>query len=363
MTNAFTKWAPVCGLLLIPAALLLQRLTSSTLSVFIMSTLAIVPLAEWVRRATEQLAARAGSAIGGLLNVTFGNIAELILALFVLMAGHPEVVKAQITGSIIGNGLLGLGLAILIGTWGRDNLRFKRERAGLLGSMLIVAVIALLVPALFDYTEHGLYDVAHTRSLDEALSLSVAVVLIVIYGSNLAYTMYTHRDVFEFEEEKQAGEPWPLWLSGATLIAATILIAWMAELVSGALEPTAAQLHLSTFFLGVVILAIIGNIAEYFAAAYFARAGRMGLAMTLTAGSTIQVALLVAPLLVLLSWLLGKPMNLVFSNPLELIAVAGVAFAVNAIAQDGETTWFEGVLLVGTYLILALAFYFATPPA
>ena len=129
MTNALTKWLPVGGLLLIPVALLLHRLTSSTLSVFIVSTLAIVPLAEWIRRATEQLAARAGSAIGGLLNVTFGNVAELILALFVLKAGHSEVVKAQITGSIIGNGLLGLGLAILIGTWGRDNLRFKRERA------------------------------------------------------------------------------------------------------------------------------------------------------------------------------------------------------------------------------------------
>jgi Ca2+:H+ antiporter len=137
----------------------------------------------------------------------------------------------------------------------------------------------------------------------------------------------------------------------------------MAELISGALQRTAAQLHISTFFLGVVVLALIGNIAEYFAAAYFARKGQMGLAMTLTAGSTIQVALLVAPLLVLLSWVLGHPMSLVFSNPLELIAVAGVAFAVNSIAQDGETTWFEGVLLTATYLILALAFYFATPPA
>jgi Ca2+:H+ antiporter len=225
MAKTIGKWLPVAGLLLIPAALLLHWLTSSALSVFIVSTLAIVPLAEWIRRATEQLAARAGSAVGGLLNVTFGNIAELILALFVLMAGHAEVVKAQITGSIIGNGLLGLGLAILIGTWGRDHLRFKRERAGLLGSMLIVAVIALLVPALFDYTERGLADVAHAQTLDEELSLCVAVVLILVYAGNLAYTMYTHRDVFAFEEQQAPGEAWPLWRSAATLIAATALIA------------------------------------------------------------------------------------------------------------------------------------------
>jgi Ca2+:H+ antiporter len=354
-------WLPTLALLLVPAAFIVERLTPSPLLTFVLSALAIVPLAEWIRRATEQLAARAGPAIGGLLNVTFGNIAELVLALFVLSTGQAEVVKAQITGSIIGNGLLGLGVAILIGTWKRENLRFKQERAGLLGSLLILTVIGLLVPALFDYTERKVSAASHAVSLDEHLSLGVAGLLILVYVANLFYTLYTHRDVFEFEEQERAVNPWSAWMSGGVLLAATAATALMAALVAGALEPVAARIHVSTFFLGMIVLAVIGNAAEYLAAAYFAWKGRMGLTMTLTVGSTIQVALFVAPVLVLTSWVMGQPMNLVFRNPLELIAVAGVAFAVNTIARDGETTWFEGVLLLAVYLMLALAFFFATP--
>jgi Ca2+:H+ antiporter len=344
-------------LVFIPVSLVLAYLHASSLWVFATAALAIVPLAEWIRRATEQLSEHAGSAIGGLLNVTFGNAAELILALFVLATGNTEVVKATITGSIIGNSLLGLGLAILAGSRGRSLQTFKRERAGLLGSLLIISVIALLIPALFDYTERGI-DPGHLPdALDERLSLGVSVVLILVYVSNLFYTLVTHRDVFDHPEPE--GRPsWSLVTSVAVLVAATAAVAVEADLVSHGLELTARQLGISVFFLGVIVLPLVGNAAEYVSAIYFARQDRMGLVMSIAVGSSIQVALLTAPVLVLLSFAMGHPMNLVFSNPLELIAIAGAAFAVNAIGTDGETTWFEGVLLVGVYALLALAFFF-----
>ncbi len=348
-------------LLLIPLSLGLHYFAPlGPLWTFGAAILAIVPLAEWIRRATEQLAHRAGPAIGGLLNVSFGNAAELILALFVLSAGKPDVVKAQITGSIIGNSLLGLGLAIVVGSWGRERQTFKRERAGLLSSLLILSMIALLIPAVFDYTERGLAAPADVTRLDEQLSLGVAVVLILVYVANLIYTLVTHRGAFAFsqgENETPHEQAWPIWQSLGVLVAGTAFTAWEAELVSGALEESAAALGLSEFFLGVIVLAVVGNASEYVAAIYFARKNQMGLVMSITVGSTIQVALLVAPLLVLVSHFMGKPMNLVFSNPLELIAIAGVTFAVNAIAEDGETTWFEGVLLLAVYVVLGMAFF------
>lgn len=349
-------------LLLIPLSLGLHYfLHLDPIWTFATAILAIVPLAEWIRRATEQLAHRAGPAIGGLLTVTFGNTAELILALFVLMSGKVDVVKAQITGSIIGNSLLGLGLAIVIGSWGRERQSFKRERAGLLSSLLILAMIALLVPALFDYTERGLGAARDVSKLDENLSLCVSVVLVLVYIANLIYTLFTHRDVFAFdrgENESEREQGWALWQSLAVLLVGTAFTAWESELVSGAMEKSAAQLGLSTFFLGVIVLAVVGNAAEYVAAIYFARKDQMGLVMSITVGSTIQVALLLAPLLVLVSHFTNAPINLVFANPLELIAIAGVSFAVNAIAEDGETTWFEGVLLLAVYVVFGIAFYF-----
>jgi Ca2+:H+ antiporter len=348
-------------LLLVPASLAMSYLFhAGPIWVFVSGVLSIIPLAEWIRRATEQMAARATPAVGGLLNVTFGNTAEFVLALFVLAAGESSVVKSQITGSIIGNSLLGLGLAILVGSWGREHQSFKRERAGLLSSLLMLAMIGLLVPALFDYTERGMFNSPAASRLDERLSLGVAVVLILVYVSNLIYTLVTHREVFAFERtgKKRDRPPWPIWQSLLVLFAGTALTAWESELISGALGATAARLGLSRLFLGVVVLAIVGNAAEYAAAIYFARRDRIGLVMSITVGSSIQVALLVAPLLVIVSYFIGQPMNLVFENPLELIAIAGVTFAVNAIAADGETTWFEGVLLLATYLILGMAFFF-----
>lgn len=354
-------------LLLIPVSLILEyAVHASPLWIFITSVIAIVPLAEFIRESTEHLAERLGSAIGGLLNVTFGNMAELILALFVLYEGHASVVKAQITGAIIGNSLLGLGLAIVVGTFGRANQKFNQASAGRLSSLLILAVIALMTPALFDYTERGMSGAASASMLDEKLSLGVAVILIIVYVANLIYSLVTHRDVFSDCDETHVPEithdAWPMWKILGILVGATIITAVEAELVSGALEATSERIGVTTFFLGVTVLAVVGNAAEYVSAVYFARKNRMDLALNITVGSTIQIALLVAPVLVLVSFFMGHPMNLVFGNPLELIAIAGVAFAVNAIAHDGETTWFEGVLLLAVYVLLGMAFFFITPP-
>ena len=345
-------------LVLVPLSVALALLHVAPLWVFGTGAAAIIPLGGWIRRATEQVALRAGPAIGGLLNVTFGNAAEFILALFVLRSGNTGVVKATITGSIIGNSLLGLGMSILAGSWGRDKQTFNRERAGLLTSLLILSVIALLLPAMFDYAERSLTTTSRAHVLDERLSLGVSIVLIVVYVANLFYTLVTHRDVFAGTQEGTA--TWSLSRALAILAASTAAVAVEAELVSAALEPTGERLGLSLFFLGVIVLPLVGNAAEYASALYFARRDQMGLVMTISVGSSIQIALMTAPALVIGSYLLGHPMDLVFGHPLELFAIAGSAFVVNAIALDGETTWFEGVMLVAVYVLLALAFFFAT---
>jgi Ca2+:H+ antiporter len=349
--------------LLVPLSLVLWLLHVSALWIFAAAALAIVPLGAWIRRATEQVAAHAGPAIGGLLNVTFGNAAEFILALFVLHSGNTSVVKATITGSIIGNSLLGLGLSILVGSWGRAKQTFRRERAGLLASLLIMSVIALLLPAMFDYAERSLASTTRAHMLDERLSLGVSVVLILVYIANTFYTLVTHSDIYASAEGEDEGEAvWSLRRALLVLAGATVAVAVEAELVSGALEATAKGLGLSLFFLGVIVLPLVGNAAEYASALYFARRNRMGLVMTISVGSSIQIALMTAPALVLVSYAIGVPMDLVFGHPLELIAIAGSAFVVNSIALDGETTWFEGVMLVAVYVLLALAFFFATAP-
>jgi Ca2+:H+ antiporter len=350
-------------LLLVPASAASAYLTSpDSISTFVIATLAVIPLAEWIRRATEHLAESAGPAIGGLLNVSFGNTAELILALFVLAAGKPDVVKAQLTGAIIGNSLLGLGLAIVVGSIGREKQTFNRAHAGQLSSLLVLSTIGLLLPALFDYAIGDRSDSGRLLR-DEHLSLSVSVVLILVYVANLIYTLVTHRDVFaladvDAHETAAPHAPWPIRKALTLLAVATAATAYEAEIISGALEPTAAQLGLSEFFLGIILLAVIGNAAEYVSAIYCARQDQMGLAVSITVGSTIQISLLVAPVLVIVSALMGHPMNLVFSSPLELIAIGAVVFAINAIANDGETTWFEGVLLLAIYALFGLAFYF-----
>ena len=346
-------------LLSVPVAPLLHYLVhAGTIWVFAAAGLGIGVLADWVRRATDQLADRAGPAIGGLLNVTFGNTAEFLLAIFVLFSGNPEVVRAQLAGSIVGSTLFGLGFALLVGGWRRERQRFSRERAGLLASLLIVVVIALLLPAVFAYSLRSDVQPSAWRLSEQGISFGVSAVAILLYCGNLLYTLVTHRDVFAREGGGEASSTWSLKRSLVVLIAATAAIACEAQIMSSALSATAQSLHVSTYFLGIVVLALIGNSADIFDSAYFASEDRLGLVMSICIGSAVQIALLVAPLLVFASVLVGHPMNLVFSQPLELFALAGAAFIVNAITSDGETTWFEGALLLGVYIVLAFAFFF-----
>ena len=342
------------------SAILDYGVHASPLWVFVTSACAVAVLAHWISGATEDIADRAGPAIGGLLNISFGSIAELVLAIFVLIDGHPEVVRAQVTGSIIGTALLGLGVAIMVGGASRDKQVFRRERAGLLSSMLILLLIALLLPAVFDHAlrlKPGPHDIAFS---DQELSLGVSAVLLVLYAGNLIYTLITHRSVFSGDEPRHSkSAPGGLGLVKpiAILIVGTIFIAFEAELVSGALEATAAQLHLSKIFLGIVVLALVGTSADLFAAVLFAAKDKMGLVMEICLGSAIQIALVIAPLLTVIGYLIGKPMDLVFSDPLDLFAFGATALIVQTVASDGETTWFEGLLLVGVYVLLGLGFF------
>jgi Ca2+:H+ antiporter len=330
-------------LVFIPISAALKYLVgASPLLVFASSALAIAVLAEWVRRATDQLADRVGPAIGGLLSVSFGSIAELVLALFVLMRGEAAVVQAQITGSIMGT------------------RRFSPERAGLLSTLLILVVIALLLPAVFDLSGRMSGQRMTLGITDEELSLSVSVVLLLLYLANLAFTLVTHRDVFA-KDKDGAEADWSLPFALAVLVGATAAIAFESEMLSGTVTKAAGTLHLSPMFLGVIVLALVGTAGDLFAASWFAHEDRMGLVFSICIGSAVQMALVLAPLLVIISWALGRPMTLVFSNPLHLFAIASTALIVNAVARDGETTWFEGLLLVGVYVLFGLAFFFTGP--
>jgi Ca2+:H+ antiporter len=346
-------------LLLVPIAPFAHYLlAASPIWVFIAGIAGIAILAEWIRYSTEQLALHVGSAVGSLLTVSLGSLAELLLALFVLAAGQADVVHAQITGSIMGTSLLGLGLAIVAGGLHQERQCFRRERAGLLSTLLVLVVLALLLPALFDRTMRSVAQPGDIGLRDEDLSLTVSVVLLLLYGANLLYTLVTHRDVYASGEEETAEPRWSVWTTLLALAVCTAAAALESELVSDALTDTAKVLGITPLFLGVIVLALVGTIADLFAAVWFARRDRMGAAMSICIGSSIQIALVVAPLLVILSWLIGSPMTLVFENPIELFAIAGTTFIVNAIAGDGETTWFEGVLLIGVYVLFGLAFFF-----
>lgn len=328
--------------------------------VFATGVVAIGVLALWMKRATEHLARHAGPALGGLINVSFGSLAELILALFVLADGQAAVVRGQVVGSIIGTSLLGLGLAALAGGLGRERQSFRREHAGQLSTMLVLVVVALLLPAAVDLAARAAAIPPAARAAnDEALSLAASVVLLLLYAASLAHTLLTRRSTLAAEPPEDAGPlGWSLGRSLLVLVLSSAAIAGTSELVSDALAATAEAIGLSQTFMGVIVLALVGTSADLFAAVAFARQDRMGLVMGICLGSAIQMALVVAPLLVLISWAIGRPMSLVFGNPLDLFAVAGATLVVNVIAADGETNWFEGLLLVGVYLLLALGFFF-----
>jgi Ca2+:H+ antiporter len=348
---------------LIPIAIVLEAAHASPAAIFVTAALGIVPTAALMGKATEELAARSGPGIGGLLNVTFGNFPELVIAFFALLEGLQEVVKASIIGSIIGNILLVLGAAMFVGGLNRDKQTFNRAAAGAQSAMLLLAMAALVMPAVFELTVgRGLpkptAEAVNYGSTVEHLSFAVAIVLIASYVIGLVFSLKTHRDLFNPPYGGE-GPGWSVRQGVIALAIAGVLVGIMSEVLVGSIADAAKSVGLSEFFIGVIVVAIVGNAAEHWVAVVVAAKDKMDLAVNIAIGSSAQIALFVAPLLVLLSFVFGDhPMALVF-NGFELAAVVIAIVIANRLTAEGESNWFEGVQLLAVYLILALAFGFA----
>jgi Ca2+:H+ antiporter len=337
------------------------------IATFAFAALAIIPLAGLMGEATETLASRLGAGVGGLLNATFGNAAELIIALVALQRGLYDVVKASLTGSIIGNILLVLGLACLAGGIGRERQMFDRAAAAAGSTLLVLAVIGLVVPAMFQFVAEGavrggMLTGNREALLERTLSLEISVVLFVAYLLSLLFSLRTHRHLYAGQAHlaghEGSGARATSRRAAATLFAATALVAWMSELLVGAVEEASHALGLTEVFVGVIVVAVIGNAAEHSTAVMMAIKNKMDLALNIAIGSSIQIALFVAPLLVFVSYFMPHgPMDLRFS-PFEVLAVVLAVGVVQMVSQDGESNWLEGALLILVYLILALAFFF-----
>jgi Ca2+:H+ antiporter len=341
-------------LLFVPVAVGLEFFAPERhLLVFATSSLAILPLAGWMGRATEQLAERMGEGVGGLLNATFGNAAELIIALAALRAGLHDVVKASIVGSIVGNILLVLGASMLAGGLRRPEQHFNPAGARSQATMLTLAAIALILPAAFQAaagtTAEGL----------GRLSVSISVVLLLVYLLFLVFSLVTHSALFAGSHVPEEGKAQAsVGRSAAVLAGATVAIAWMSEILVGAIEPTAHEFRLSNVFVGVFVVAILGNAAEHATAISAALKDRMDLSLSIAIGSSVQVALFVAPVLVLTSYFLGPaPMDLAFPTGLVLIVLLSVLIT-GQVAGDGRSDWLKGMQLLAIYLVLGLTFFF-----
>ncbi len=357
---------PVYALgIFIPIAVGLELAHAAPLLVFSAAALGVIPTAAVMGEATEHIAAQTGPGIGGFLNVTFGNAPELIIAFFALKEGLQEVVKASIVGSIIGNILLVLGAAMLVGGWNREKQSFNRTAANAQSAMLLLALCALILPAVFQLVHGGGLPGVGDERVDfgsdlEHLSFAVALVLMASYAAGLLFSLKTHRKVFNpFEAEEAHAGGWTIRKSVVLLGVSAVLVGLMSEVLVGSISEASEEIGLSEFFVGVFIVAIVGNAAEHWVAVLVAAKDKMDLAVSIAIGSSAQIALFVAPLLVLLSFVIGPaPMALVF-NGYEL---GGLVFAVliaNFITQDGESNWFEGVQLLALYVVLGLVFYFA----
>jgi len=354
----------------IPLAVALELGHAGAGLIFFSAALGVIPTAALMGRATEEVAARSGPGIGGLLNVTFGNAPELIIALFALEAGLQEVVKASIIGSILGNILLVMGAAMLAGglTGGRKVQRFDRTAANVQSLMLFLAVAAMVLPAIFELVEgQGLPGIDQERvnfdSTVEHLSLAVAIVLIGTYVCGLLFSLRTHRELFNpHSDDDQAHDDtwgWSIRTSVIALTTAGIAVGVMSEILVGSIEAASESIGLSQFFIGVIVVAIVGNAAEHWVAVLVAIKDKMDLSVIIAIGSSAQVALFVAPVLVITSFFLGPgPMPLVF-NGFEIAAVVLGVLVAYQVTNEGESNWFEGVQLLALYAILGLTFYYA----
>jgi len=343
-------------LLAAPASWIADATAPGSPWVFITAAVSLVPLAGLIGNGTEHLAARSGPAWGGFLNATFGNAAELIIALVALRNGHVALVKASISGSIVGNLLLVLGLSFFVGGLGRKSQKFHRTAATNTAAMLFLAVVALVMPAVFDLAIYGTLTV-HPKALDR-LSFSTALVLIAAYVGSLIYAFTAQRDLFRpGGESEHRGDHLPMAAAIGLLAIGTVLTTVQAEILVGALQPALTRFALTELFVGVIVIALIGNAAEHYSAVTAARRDEMTLAVEISVGSSAQIALFVAPALVLYSFAIGRPMSLLF-NPFEITAITLSVLATAFVVVDGESNWVEGLQLLSVYLILALAFYF-----
>jgi Ca2+:H+ antiporter len=337
-------------LVLVPVAVVLEVTHATPMAIFTTSALAILPLAGLIGHATEDLAARVGPQKGGLLNATFGNVTEMIIAFFLILEGEIEVVKASITGSIIGNVLLVLGFAFLVGGWTRVQQTFNRASAGLHSASLVIAVVGLMMPALFALSPQA------TFFREEAVSIGVSIVLLATYASMLLFSLKTHRALLRSEFDHGEAK-WSVGFATGLLAGATVLVALMSEFLVGALEPTVEELGMSKLFVGLIVVPIVGNAAEHSSAIFLAAKDKMDVSIEIAIGSSTQIALFVAPVLVFLSLAVGNPMDLMFSN-FEIAAVAFSSAILGFIALDGRSNWLEGVQLLAAYLIMAISFFF-----
>jgi Ca2+:H+ antiporter len=349
----------------IPIAIGLELAEAGPVVIFGAAALGVIPCAAVMGEATEAIAARTGPGIGGLLNVTFGNAPELIIAFFALLEGLQEVVKASLVGSIIGNILLVMGAAMFVGGLPRDKQTFSRTAAHAQSAMLMLALVALVFPAIFQLIHGGGLPRVGVDEVDfgsdlEKLSFGVAIVLLISYVAGLIFSLKTHRDVFNpYREREEEEHHWPVGRAAVYLAVAAVAVGVMSEILVGSITEASEDIGLSEFFVGVFVVAIVGNAAEHWVAVLVAAKDKMDLAVNIAIGSSAQIALFVAPMLVLLSFVVGDhPMALVF-NGYELGALLFAVLIANLVTQDGESNWFEGVQLLSLYAVLGLVFYFA----
>jgi Ca2+:H+ antiporter len=349
----------------IPVAIALEVAHAGPVVIFAAAALGVIPCAAVMGEATEAIAARTGPGIGGLLNVTFGNAPELIIAFFALLEGLQEVVKASIVGSIIGNVLLVMGAAMLVGGWSREKQTFSRTAANAQSAMLLLALAALISPALFQLIHGGGLPRVGADEVDfgsdlEHLSLGVAIVLLMSYAAGLWFSLKTHRAVFNpYGEDDETAQHWTVRRAALFLALSAVAVGVMSEILVGSISDASDDIGLSQFFVGVFVVAIVGNAAEHWVAVLVATKDKMDLAVNIALGSSAQIALFVAPVLVLLSFVFGDhPMALVF-NGYELGALLFAVLIGNLVTQEGESNWFEGVQLLSLYAVFGLVFYFA----
>jgi Ca2+:H+ antiporter len=337
---------------------------------FLLAAIGVIPLAQLMGEATEEIAARVGPTWGGLLNATFGNAAELIIGVIALLKGLNDVVKASLTGSILGNLLLVAGGAMLVGGWHRHQQRFSPKAAEANAGLLTIAVAAMLIPAIFHFTAEHMHD-PHLGEHEFGVSLGTSIILIVIYALGLLFSLRTHKHLFCTGPRRDGyqGPGWSVQWSVLLLLAASVGVAVVAELLVGSAQAVADGFGWNPIFVGVILLAIIGNAAEHSTALRLARADDMETALTITYQSSLQIALFVTPVLVFVSAFMewfgagtgSGHLDLVFT-PLEVVAVMLTVSTVVVLLADGRTNWFEGTLLLGLYLILGVAFYFMPAP-